>query len=176
MLKHERYCGKWNRRWVLRWPNEHKCDGFQVTGAHLLFCSHQAHSGKGNPPLCTSVGGRQPIPCILVIALWSGRAVVSEPLPGCRKAKGPRGAALSWKSWHLGQLCAPLPERPECRKIARWGAGLILPGWKAVLWWDLALPKLLPGPRGGCALCSSDLSWLGAARRAQRCLPKCARC
>lgn len=109
MLKHERYCGKWNRRWVLRWPNEHKCDGFQVTGEHLLFCSHQAHSGKGNPPLCTSVGGRQPIPCILVIALWSGRAVVSEPLPGCRKAEGTQRSSPELEELAFGTALCPSP-------------------------------------------------------------------
>lgn len=74
MLKHERYCGKWKGEGCC--AGQRKCDGFQ--GAHLLFA---AHCGKWTPPRWRK----------------AGRAVISELLSGCRKAKGTQ------RSWHLGQ-------------------------------------------------------------------------
>lgn len=111
MLKHERYCGKWDKRWLLWWPAQMWwVSGDRSTSALLqppgTFWQREPSS------LCTSVGGRQPIPLHCVQG-ESGRAVVTEILPGCRKAEGTHrsspqleelafGTALCpslWKTW-----------------------------------------------------------------------------
>lgn len=67
-----------------------------VMGFKEHICSLQ-HTVANGPLLG---GGRQPMPCILVLHSVqgeAGRAVISELLSGCRKAKGTQ------RSWHLGQ-------------------------------------------------------------------------
>lgn len=170
MLKHERYCGKWKGERCC--AGQHKCDGFQVTGARLLLAASRHTVPKG----CLLSGGRHPshVSWLLHPAQGeAGRAVICEPLPGCTKAKGTQRSSPQLGELAFGTALCPSPWRNRTQVNAGWGAGLILQDPNLCLaetWWCQSSAWL----RGGCALCCSDLSWLGSAPRAHLCLPKCA--